>query len=130
MDREHLKLIAQVNEFSAAVDTGASRAELETRLTQLIEGFQEHFKSEEGLMQTSTFPGLHVHADEHRKLIGQMSGFRDDLESGAIGLCQALVLFVRVWTEEHMMGLDRGFARFLKDGWANCALGSAAVVTR
>ncbi len=57
MDDEHLELAAREKEFSDAVDREASRAELEIRLTQLIEGFQNHFDSEEGLMQATNFPG-------------------------------------------------------------------------
>ena len=76
IDREHLELIVQVNEFSSAVDAGVSRAGLEMRLTQLMEGFRSHFDSEEGLMRLNRFPGLKLHSDEHRKLIGQMSGLR------------------------------------------------------
>jgi hemerythrin len=76
MDHQHRKLIAVVNEFSGAVDAGASRAELEPRATQLIETFRVHLGSEEGLMQSSSFPGLAPHADEHRKLIAGITPAR------------------------------------------------------
>ncbi|MCX6628691.1 MAG: hemerythrin family protein [Candidatus Solibacter sp.] len=118
MDHEHLELFAREDEFSAAVDAEASRAELEMRLTQLIEGFQKHFDSEESLMRTNSFPGLELHIDEHRKLLGQMSGLRDDLSSGVVNRCYALAQFVRLWTEHHMTGADTNFARFLHHGKA------------
>ena len=51
IDREHWELIAEENEFARAVEAGASRAELEIRLTRLIQGFQSHFQSEESLMR-------------------------------------------------------------------------------
>ena len=120
MDNQHRELIAVVNEFSTAVDAGASRAELELRVTQLIEAFQAHFVSEEGLMQSNGFPGLTLHADEHRKLIAQMTALRDGLGSGDVKLCDALALFVRLWTEQHIAGLDKTFAQFLTDGKAGC----------
>jgi hemerythrin-like metal-binding protein len=120
IDGQHRDLIAQVNEFFSAVDDGASRAELELRVTQLIEVFGTHFSSEEGLMQSSDFPGLVPHAEEHRKLIDQMTGLRDGLASGGVQLCDALVLFVRLWTEQHIAGPDRTFAQFLRDGQARC----------
>ena len=117
MDREHMKLIAQVNEFSAAVDEGASRAELEIRLTLLTECFHNHFNSEECLMRSSSFPGLKLHADEHRKLIGQISGLRNDLGSGTINVCYGLALFVRLWTEQHVTGADTVFVGFLRENY-------------
>ena len=73
IDREHWELIAEENEFAAALEGGASRAELEMRLTRLIQGFQNHFHSEEALMRSNGFPGLEPHVNEHRKLIGQMN---------------------------------------------------------
>ena len=120
-------LIALVNEFSAAVDAGASRAEIELRVTQLIEAFRVHFGSEERHMQSSSFPELTPHADEHRKLIAQMTGLRDGLGSGDVMLCDALALFVRLWTEQHIAGPDRSFAEFLGDGEAGCGSGLLSI---
>jgi len=117
MDREHLNLIARVNEFSDAVDAGASRAELETRLTLLTESFRSHFNSEERLMQAAGFPGLKVHADEHRKLIEQINELRAGLGSGSISLCYSLILFVQLWTNQHVTGKDMDFKHFLRQ---NC----------
>ena len=113
MDREHLELHAQEIAFSAAVVAGASRAELFIRATWLLEDFQRHFDSEEGLMRSSNFPGLEPHLDEHRKLIEQMSGLRDDIGSGVISRCDALAVFVRLWVEQHVAGPDAHFASFL-----------------
>jgi hemerythrin len=113
MDREHLELHAGEIAFSAAVVAGAPRAELFIRATQLLEDFQRHFESEEGLMRFSNFPGLEPHMEDHRKLIEQMSGLRDDIGSGVISRCDALALFVRLWAEQHVSGPDASFARFL-----------------
>jgi hemerythrin-like metal-binding protein len=123
MDREHGALLAEADEFSAAVDAGASRAELEMRLTRLIEGFQDHFDAEEILMRSRGFPWLEPHIDEHRKLIGQMRELRDALGSGSIKLCDALALFVRMWAEQHIKGPDASFAQFLHQG--NAGSGAA-----
>jgi methyl-accepting chemotaxis protein len=115
MDREHAELIGQANEFIGAVDAEASRAELHMRLALLIDGFQRHFNSEEGLMRSNSFPGLQLHSDEHRKLIEQMSGLRDDLGSGIVNRCYALVHFVRLWIGQHITGPDTDFAHFLHE---------------
>src|ERR1035441_5437986 len=118
MDSQHGDLIALVNEFLTAADAGAARAELEPRLTRFVRAFQAHFDSEEGLMRANGFPGLTAHADEHRKLIGQMTGLRDSVGSGDVQICGAPGLFVRLWTERHMAGPDRTFAQFLGEGKA------------
>ena len=127
MDEEHQALISQANEYSAAVEARASRAELILRLTLLIEAFQVHFDSEEGLMQSNRFPGLAPHADEHRKLIEQMTALRDCVGAGDVQICDALAVFMRVWTEQHIEGLDRSFARFLGEGKAPGATGLLSI---
>jgi hemerythrin-like metal-binding protein len=115
IEREHLELQAAGIAFSAAVVAGATRAELFIRATWLLEDFQRHFDSEEGLMRSNSFPGLKPHVDEHRKLIDQMSGLRDDIGSGVVNRCDALAVFVRLWSEQHMAGPDAHFARFLDE---------------
>ena len=127
MDREHWELIVEADAFSAAVDAGASRTELEMRLTRLIDGFQSHIDAEEGLMRSNNFPGTEAHVAEHRKLIAQMIGLRDALGSGGVKLCDALALFVRLWTEQHIQGPDANFAQFLLDGKAGCPSGAPSI---
>ncbi len=113
MDLEHLALIAQVNEFSAAVDRGPPRPTRFARLA-LIAAVRNHFDSEEGLMRSSGYPAIKAHEEEHRKLIAQMTGLRDDLCAGTVSACHTLVLFVRAWTEQHITGMDRSFQHFLE----------------
>jgi hemerythrin-like metal-binding protein len=113
MDREHLTLLALENEFSVAVDSEASRAELEMRLTQLIEGFKSHFESEEWLMRSNGFPELKMHRNEHLNLEKKLSMLRDDLGSGVVNRCSALIDFVRLLTGQHIQGADTELAHFL-----------------
>jgi len=115
MHHEHLELLAQETELSAAVDVGAPAAEICRRLTQLLESVQRHFDSEEELMRSNSFPELKQHSDEHRRLIRQMSGVRDEVGSGAMSRCGALALFVRCWVEQHMASSDARFVYFLHE---------------
>jgi hemerythrin-like metal-binding protein len=124
LDREHHELHAQEIAFSAAVVAGASRAELFIRATWLLEDFQRHFDSEESLMRSNNFPGLEPHLEEHRKLIEQMCGLRDDIGSGVVSRCDALAVFVRLWTEQHVAGPDTAFAHFLAGKKVRCGPGS------
>src|SRR3954452_748138 len=86
IDREHLELIIEVDEFASCADGGASRPELVLRMSLLLKSFDAHFTSEEGLMRSSGYPGLAGHAEEHRKLLEQMSALLGDLEAGVVQL--------------------------------------------
>ena len=120
LDREHWELIAEEKEFAAALDEGASRAELEMRLSHLIQAFQRHFQSEEGLMRLNGFPELARHSADHRKLIRQMRNLR---RPGLWHrkLCETLAGFVRLWTEQHITGPDARFAQFLQEKGASAS---------
>ena len=113
MQGEHKELIDRVNDFSEAVEAELSRSELEIRISRLIESFRSHFESEEDLMRFSSYPDLQRHADEHRRLLDQIAILREGVGSGSIRLCHALADFVRLWTEQHMTGLDAAFAGFM-----------------
>ena len=120
LDREHWELIAEEKEFAAALDEGASRAELETRLSHLIQAFQRHFQSEEGLMRLNGFPELARHSADHRKLIRQIRELEDGLDSGVVRLCETLAGYVRLWMEQHIAGPDARFAQFLDEKGTKC----------
>ena len=124
LDNQHRDLIAMVNDFLTAADARASRDDLEPRMTRLVRAFQVHFDSEEGMMRSSGYPGFAAHGDEHRKLIEQMTGLRDSVGTGEVQACGALVLFVRLWTEQHITGADHAFAEFLRNGNAGAGLRS------
>jgi hemerythrin-like metal-binding protein len=128
IDREHLELHAQGVAFSAAVVAGAPRAELFIRATQLLEEFKRHFNYEEGLMRSTSFAGRRPHIKDHRKLLRQMSGLRDDIGSGVVSRCDALAVFVQLWADQHMAGPDANFARFLEEQNARRVASMVSVV--
>ncbi|SPE40775.1 hypothetical protein SBA3_3920007 [Candidatus Sulfopaludibacter sp. SbA3] len=116
MDDDHTALITQEDEFSTAVAADAPRAELFVRLTQLIEAFRYHFDCEESMMRSNRFKSWKRHAQEHLTLIEQMSWLRDDLAAGTVNQCGAMVLCMRDWTEQHIIGADKRFACYLHEG--------------
>ena len=79
-------------------------------------------------MRSNGFPGLKQHSDEHRRLIEQMSGLRDDVDSGVIRRCGALALFVRSWAEQHIAGPDAKFVHFLDEGKTGCRSSGTSMV--
>jgi hemerythrin len=52
-----------------------------------------------------------------------MTSLRDCVAAGDVQICNALIVFVQVWTEQHIDRLDRSFAQFLREGKAPCGTG-------
>jgi hemerythrin-like metal-binding protein len=126
LDAEHHRLLAQSNQFAGAVAEGATSAELEVRLKNLIDSFEQHCESEEEAMRNAGYPQAAEHTEEHRRLIAQIKGLRDDLSAGSVQVCNALAVFVQVWTERHIAGPDAALAVYLREGRGSGAAAAAA----
>ena len=115
IDREHGEILDLANDFRAAVDAAAPKDELERRLGTFVEVVARHFASEEDLMLSSGYAGREAHEQEHGRLLGQIRLFESEFASGKISTCDALALFVEVWTTQHILGPDQRLAEFLKE---------------
>jgi hemerythrin len=114
IDREHQEIMDIASDFRAAVEAGRPRAELGVHLARMAAAVTSHFISEEEFMLESGFGGWQTHRDEHTRLLEQLCGAEREFASGVIQACGALVLFVEIWAEQHILSQDREFALFLK----------------
>lgn len=68
IDAEHQKIVNAINDVSGAIVDGEY-----DRCATLLEDFlticEEHFKTEEALLEDLGYPGLHDHAVFHKELI-------------------------------------------------------------
>jgi len=116
IDRQHQELVARALVLHDAIHAAKPTHELQASLSALIESTEIHFRSEEKMMRAHGYDGYAPHAAEHAKLLEQIYLVRREFSSGKIDPCQALTLFVQVWTEQHVLGLDKQFAESLKPG--------------
>ncbi|MBZ5729104.1 MAG: hemerythrin family protein [Acidobacteriia bacterium] len=115
IDREHREILDRATDFGGAVDAGLPKKVLEQRLAAFIGSVDEHFASEEQLMYASAYPDLEAHHAEHNRLFTQLHMVGEEFGSGKIQPGGALGLFLRVWTEQHIVGADQQFGGFLKE---------------
>jgi hemerythrin-like metal-binding protein len=113
IDGQHQELVARASDLRNALDAATPRHELQAMLSALIESAENHFRSEEKMMRAHRYNGYAPHAAEHADLLEQVYLIRREFSSGKINPSVALMVFMQVWTEQHILGPDKQFAKSL-----------------
>jgi hemerythrin len=112
MDHEHHLQIALVSALADAIEQG--RPWMARKLAnQLLAYSTVHFGSEEMLMEASAFPGVGVHAGEHRALLDAMREVADALGRDEDALALAFAVELRAGLAGHMAGSDQRLAAYV-----------------
>jgi hemerythrin len=112
MDAHHEQLASLLNELAGAFHTQAPAAAVLPILDALERHTLEHFSSEDRLMQETGYPASPE--QEHADLLLQLRGTRQDIADGAAQLSSTLLLFLKQWLLQHVMGSDRDLADHLR----------------
>jgi hemerythrin len=111
MDRHHREMVGLCG---ALVDKAGSRAGLAAAgnlFLQLLDLTKMHFEAEEDLMRRSDYPGRTDHQDRHHELSLLLKSW----EKRARSLNTSFVQHLDQWVENHILGSDKGFSRYLLD---------------
>jgi len=119
IDSQHEELFRRFERLEDAI-LAHDRSEAERLLDFLSEHLRAHCAAEEALMQVVGYPGLEVHAAEHRAFAAEIA--RLDLAQERHGTTAELVLRLDQdlggWLHDHIYGSDMELARFVKSrGW-------------
>lgn len=113
-DDHHQLQGALIDAYEAALLDGTDRRLAAETLARLVEFTAVHFHEEERLMAARAFPGLEVHRLAHQRAMEQVL----DLERGASVVAREVSLAtihgLRRWLLDHVGGLDRAFADWLR----------------
>lgn len=113
MDEEHIALFALFNDVCASIEDGNGRAESEPLLRKLIDLTQQHFRSEEALLESTKFPGLAGHGDHHKDLNTLMTEYIVRFDRGELGSSTNLLNFLREWITQHIQTEDKVYGIWL-----------------
>ncbi len=115
LDRQHQQLFSLIAELNDALAAGKGNAIVATILEQLVDYTVSHFAAEEKLMERYGFPGLEEHRCKHRALTEQVNGLIQDFKAGNVGVSVSLMLFLRSWLKDHILGTDQLYSNYLND---------------
>ncbi len=112
IDNQHRKLIEIANRLNQAMVVGAGRAACGKLLDELIDYTVNHFSFEERLMTTHHYDQKEEHVASHRRLVEDVSRFKQRYQSGE-SMTVELMVFLRDWLIKHILKVDRALGRDL-----------------
>ena len=108
LDAQHHRVFERIQQLSA-LSSHADRPKIHSLLEDIERLAQRHFASEERLMADVGYPEASRHAQEHRQLLREMEGYREnEVFSG-----RQLTLVLTNWLVSHTMMQDRRLAIFV-----------------
>jgi hemerythrin len=113
IDKQHQRLIALINQLDDAVHVGNDHDVLGAVLEELLDYTRTHFRYEENLLKTNAYPELEGHKAEHDALTEKVVFLGDYFKRGENLNTVQIMQFLKIWLEEHIMGVDRTYAEFL-----------------
>jgi len=113
VDRQHKVLINQINDVYLAIIEDRGQEAVSRALKGLVQYTTNHFDFEESLLEQFGYAEAASHKEQHRKLLNQVSGFIDQVESGAENVMEELLKFLINWLQKHINGSDAKYATHL-----------------
>jgi hemerythrin len=114
VDTQHKQLVDIINRLHQAMATGKGKDQLETTLQELIQYTKAHFAAEEKVLESHSYPDFPAHHAEHERLTSVVEEFRRKLANKEVALSVGVMDFLKDWLGNHILGVDKRYAPFLK----------------
>lgn len=114
MDQQHQVLFRLIDELAQAMLDETPDAALQPIFDRLHEYTLTHFATEEKLMAKYGYPADRDHHANHRALEASLAELVERAAQGEPLVSLQTMNFLRQWLYEHIDGVDRRFADFLK----------------
>lgn len=115
---ENINLLHQINE-EKGLEPANLHDELEAVLRNLTHYTQTHFIVEEEMMRVWAYEGYHDHKLEHDKFVHKLQLLQASFEEAEMNLSPSLIIFLKDWLTNHILGTDLVMAAYLKDKGQN-----------
>jgi hemerythrin len=114
VDAQHKTLFDHVNTLFDAMQAGHGKDEIGKTLQFLATYTVDHFKTEQDLMQKSSYPGFEAHKAIHDDLTHQVVELQGKLAKGSVMLSLPVMHFLRDWLTHHIMEEDKKLGEHLR----------------
>jgi hemerythrin-like metal-binding protein len=115
IDDEHKELFEAVRGVESAMARNAEAAETGVLLKQLVAATGKHFAGEEVMMRGAKYPGLALHAGNHRRLMEKVEAFAARHGQGGVAVNQHALNFLRDWLLHHIETDDARMGAWFKE---------------
>ena len=106
IDAQHHNLIDILNKLHEAMRVGKGSVALTTIFDELIAYTDYHFKTEEKLFATVTYPEVQDHIKQHRALVAQALDLQAKFKAGTDFITVEVLSFLKNWVNDHILKMD------------------------
>ncbi len=115
IDQQHRILIKLINDLNEAFAEGKTKSALTSILDELANYTVTHFKDEEGIMEKGNYPDLEAHKKIHINFVNKVVETVNNVKSGKIMASKDLMVFLKEWLIDHIMGTDQQYVPYVKN---------------
>ncbi len=113
LDEQHEAMLAVLNDLHTAALRGKMQRVTSEQLSKLTRWSQEHFRTEERLMESTGYPGLAEHRAKHQELTRTIGEYISRHEESDCTCYVQLLYFVRNWFRDHVKEEDQKYTPWL-----------------
>jgi hemerythrin len=115
IDSDHKKLVEMINELYDGIEAGRGREVLAGLLGRLVDYTRYHFGREEALFAETGSPRAAEHKKEHDAMVMVVVRAQADyLKSGTVAPSLEMIVILKDWLFDHILGSDRRDIQYLK----------------
>jgi hemerythrin-like metal-binding protein len=114
IDEDHRKLVDLINLLHGAISDAHGKVAVLIVLDQLVDYTAWHFRHEERLMQSNSYPDIESHKIAHGALISQANEMRKKLKEDGVDPSFELINPFKDWLLNHIPEIDAKLAEFMK----------------
>ena len=115
IDKQHMRLIDLLNTLFKAMKDDKEFDILEDLINKLIDYTKYHFSTEETYFRKFNFELIEEHNKEHSIFINKLAEFKKDFNSKEQNIPSDILLFLRYWINDHILGSDKKYMELFLD---------------
>ena len=120
IDSQHKELIDKINDLLKSCEERSNQSGAARMLNYLADYTEFHFREEEGLQESISYPGIKEHKQNHEELLNTVQEIHDmlmEVEGPSDAFVNAVQEKVRDWLYYHIQTFDRSVAeyKFMRD---------------
>ncbi len=115
LDIQHQKILDELNKLYSTFETASEKEDLATILNNLIDYANQHFSTEEELLEKLHYHDLITQRTEHTLYQQKINGFLNRFEGEGHAVILETIGFLADWWMGHIQGCDKEYSRFLNN---------------
>jgi len=115
LDEQHKNILRLLNRIQAHADAPSDSEEISELLTQMTNYANEHFRTEEDLMQMYDYPDFSSHRREHLLYWKKTAELAMDILHGKTAISLEMLSFLRQWWTHHVLKVDKKYKTFFEE---------------